>query len=146
MLLTHVHDEMADLETTISLLPAEIEELRTLGYVFRSFLENKVQVLAKQWGEMQDNVSHEIGLRTRELERDSDTAERVLNQGMSGSTSQVARAESAVSTFESKVRAAHSAVEAMYEPLQQNMNQTRAQVEEIRLLVTGQPRLTLGDE
>jgi len=135
MLLTHVHNEMADLEATISLLPAEVEELRTRGYVFRSFLENKVQVLAEQWGEMQGNVSHEIGRRTRELERDSDTAERALNQGMSGSTSQVARAESAITTFESKVRAAQSAVEAMYKPLQQNVNQTRAQVEGLRLLL-----------
>ena len=47
---------MADIETTLSLLPTEIEELRTRGYVFRSFLENKVNVLAEQWEEVQGRV------------------------------------------------------------------------------------------
>jgi predicted nucleic acid-binding Zn-ribbon protein len=135
MLLTNAHNEMADIETTLSLLPAEIEELRTRGYVFRSFLENKGSVLAEQWDEVYDRVSREVNRRTRELERDSDTAEGALRQAMNGRASQVARAESAIATFKSKVRAAQSAIEAMYQPLQQNVNQTRSQVEQIRWLL-----------
>jgi len=135
MLLTSAHNEMADIEMALSLLPAEIEELRTRGYVFRSFLENKVNVMSEQWEEMHDRVSREITRRTQELERDSDTAESALRQTMSGSASQVARARSAIDTLESKARAAQSAVEAIYEPLQQNVNQTRAQVEQIRWLL-----------
>jgi hypothetical protein len=135
MLLTGVHTEMADVETTLSLLPNEIDNLRTRGYVFRSFLEDKVSVLAGQWDEIKDRVSREVEQRTQELARDSDAAERVLNQAMSGSASQVSRAESAVETLESKVRAAQSAVEAMYEPLQQNVEQTHTQVKEIQLLL-----------
>jgi hypothetical protein len=134
MLLTRVHTEMADVETTLSLLPTEIEELRTRGYVFRSFLENKIGVLAEQWDEMKDQVASEVEKRTRELGRDSDAAERALNQALSGNASQVSRAESAIDTLESKVYAAQSAVEAMYEPLQQNVNQTHAQVKEIKEL------------
>jgi len=134
MLLTHVHNEMADIEAALSLLPAEIEELRTRGYVFRSFLERKVSVMAEQWEDMHDRVSREMSRRTRELERDADVAESVLRQAMSGRASQVARAESAMDTLEHKVRAAQSAVEAMYETLQENVNQTRSQVEQIRWL------------
>ncbi len=52
MLLTRVHTEMADVETTLSLLPSEIETVRTRGYAFRSFLENKVNVLSEQWDEI----------------------------------------------------------------------------------------------
>lgn len=135
ILLTRVQTEMADVETTLSLLPTEVETLRTRGYVFRSFLENKIGVLAEQWDEMKDRVADEVEQRTRDLERDSDAAERALNQALGGSASRVSRAESAIDTLESKVRAAQSAVEAMYEPLQQNVNQTRFQVEEIRELL-----------
>jgi len=135
LLLTDVRNDMGDIETTLSLLPAEIEELRTRGYVFRSFLENKVKVLTEQWEEMDDRVSREVSRRQRELERETDVAESALRQAMSGRASQVARAESAVETLERKVKAAQSAVEAMYEALQQNVDQTRSQVEQIRWLL-----------
>jgi len=135
LLLTDVHNDMGDIETILSLLPAEIEELRTRGYVFRSFLENKVKVLTGQWEDMDDRVSREVSRRQRELEREADVAESALRQAMSGRASQVARAESAVETLEHKVQAAQSAVEAMYESLQQNVDQTRSQVEQIRWLL-----------
>jgi predicted nucleic acid-binding Zn-ribbon protein len=135
MLLTRVHTEMADVETTLSLLPTEIEKVRTRGYVFRSFLENKVEVLSEQWDEMKDNVAQEVERRTRDLERDSDAAERALNQALGGGSAQITRADHAIETLESKVYAAQSAVEAMYEPLQQNVNQTRYQVAEITKLL-----------
>jgi hypothetical protein len=132
--LTRVHSAMADVETALSLLPTEIEELRTRGYVFRSYLENKITVLSNQWAEMRERVAGEVERHARELGRDSDAAGYALNQAMSGNVSQVSRAESAVAAFESKARAAQSAVEAMYAPLQQNVDQTRAQIEEIRQL------------
>lgn len=135
LLLTGAHNDMGDLETTLSLLPAEIEDLRTRGYVFRSFLENKGNVLAEQWEEIDNRVSREVTRRQRELEREADEAESTLRQAMSGRASQVARAESAIETLERKVRAAQSAVEAMYESLQENVSQTKAQVEQIRWLL-----------
>jgi len=135
LLLTSVHNKMADIETALSLLPTEIEELRTRGYVFRSFLERKVGVMAEQWEEMHDRVSREVTRRMRELEREADEAESALRQAMSGRASQVARAESAINALERKARAAQSAVEAMYKTLQQNVNQTRSQVEQIRFLL-----------
>lgn len=134
-LLTNVQSEMAEVETTLSLLPTEIAQLRTRGYVFRSFLENKASVLSGQWNEMKDRVANEVNRRTRDLERDANVAERVLQQAVDGDPSRVSRAESAVETLESKVYAARSAIQAMYEPLQQNVNQTHRQVERIRWLL-----------
>jgi len=132
LLLTGAHNDMGDIETTLSLLPAEIEELRTRGYVFRSFLERKIGVMAEQWEEMHNRISREVSRRQRELESDADVAESALQQAMSGRSSQVSRAESAVETLERKVSAAQSAVGAMYEALQQNVEQTKSQVEKIR--------------
>jgi hypothetical protein len=135
MLLTSIRNDRADIETALSLLPTEIEELRNRGYVFRSFLERKVDVLAEQWEDIDDRVSREVSRRTRELEREADEAESVLRQAMSGRAPHIARAESAVAAFESKVRAAQSAVRATYETLQQNVNQTHGQVEQVRWLL-----------
>ena len=135
LLLTGVYDDMGDIETALSLLPVEIEKLRTRGYVFRSFLENKVGVLSEQWEKAQDRVSNAVSRRQRELERESDAAESALQQATSGRATQVARAESAISTLERKVSAAQSAVRAMYDSLEQNVNQTRSQVEQIGWLL-----------
>lgn len=135
LLLTDVHDEMGDIETTLSLLPAEIEELRTRGYVFRNYLENKINVMAEQWEETQNRVSREVSRRQRELEQESEEAESALREAVSGRSTQVARAQSAINTLERKVTAAHSAVGAMYQTLQQNVNQTRHQIEQIRWLL-----------
>ena len=135
LLLTSIHNEMGSIETTLSLLPTEIKELRTRGYAFRSFLENKIKVLAKQWKDINSRVSREVSRRQRELEREADEAESALQQAMSGRASQVSRAESAINTLESKVRAAQSAVGAMYQALEQNVGQTQSQVKEIRWLL-----------
>jgi chromosome segregation ATPase len=135
LLMTYIYDEMEDTETALSLLPSQIEELRTKGYVFRSFLENKVGVLAEQWEEAYDRVSDEVKQRQRDLERESDTAESALRQAMSGRSSQILRAESTIETLERKVDAAQSAARALYDTLQENVDQTRRQVEEIGWLL-----------
>jgi hypothetical protein len=132
LLLAAVEDDMGELQTTLTLLPTEIKDLRRRGYVFRSFLERKVDVLNSQWEDASRRVSREVSRHTRELQREADEAERMLNQAMGGGSVQISRAQSAVEALEHKVDGAHSTVRAMYETLQQNVNQTRSQVEEIK--------------
>lgn len=132
LLLTDIQGDLGEIETGLSLLPVELEKLRTRGYVFRSFLENKIQVLSGQWGDVHNRVSYEVSNRQRELERDASEAENLLRLASAGQT---ARAESALSALEHKVSAARSAVGAMYTSLRDNVNQTRAQVEQIAWLL-----------
>jgi hypothetical protein len=136
LLLTSVRNNMEAVGTKLSLLPSKIEQLRTRGYAFRSFLENKIKVLTEKWQQTHANVSREIDKRTRELEQESDQAESVLRQAAASvREASISRAESAINTLESKVRAAASAIEAMYNTLEQNVNQTAAQVDEIEWLL-----------
>jgi hypothetical protein len=135
LLLADVQDEMGELQTTLTLLPNGIGNLRSRGYVFRSFLEHKVDVLATQWEEASHRVSREVTRHTRELQREADEAERALQQAMGGGSVHISRAQTAVETLEHKVDGAHSAVSAMYETLQQNVNQTKSQVEQIKWLL-----------
>jgi hypothetical protein len=136
LLLTSVRNNMEAVGTKLSLLPNKVEQLRTRGYAFRSFLENKIKVLTEKWQQTRANVSREIDKRTRELEQEADQAESVLRQAAASvQAAAVSRAESAISTLESKVRAAASAIEALYNTFEDNVNQTAAQVDEIEWLL-----------
>ena len=135
LLLTAVRNDLEDIETTLSLLPVEVEELRTRGYAYRSFLENKIKVMSEQWEETHDRASREVTRRTRELEREADVAESAVRLAMGGRSAQVARAEAAIQSLDHKVNAARSAAEAMYSTLKENAEQTRSQVEKIRWLL-----------
>ncbi len=135
LLLNDVRNDLGNIETTLSLLPTEVEQLRTRGYVFRSFLENKVNVLAQQWATTRGRVNSEITRRVQELEQEANVAGNALRLAASGQAGQVAHAESAIRMLESKVRAAQSATQALYETLKQNVDQTKRQVEQIRWLL-----------
>ena len=50
--LASVHDAMGELDTQIRDLPGAIQQLRTRGYVFKKYLENKAEVLAGQWADL----------------------------------------------------------------------------------------------
>jgi chromosome segregation ATPase len=135
LLLTDVQNDLGSVETTLSLLPAEIEQLRTRGHVFRSFLENKINVLKQQWATTRGRVNSEITRRVQELEQEANVTGNALRMASSGQASQVARAESAINMLQSKVTAAQSATRALYETLKQNVDQTKQQVEQIRWLL-----------
>ncbi len=135
MALTSSNAELAEMETTLSLMPTELAELRTRGYVFRSFLENKIAVLSEKWTQMQNRVTTEVTRHQRELQRDADAAERALQAAWSGSSTQISQAEGTIQTLESKVRAAQSAISAIYAPLKSNIYQTKQQIEEIKQLL-----------
>jgi hypothetical protein len=135
LLLTQVQQDMDQIGTGLAVLPAEIEELRTRGYVFRSYLDNKVSVLSGEWDEVQGRVGNEVTRRTRDLEREGEDAWEVLTRAAGGGASNISRAESVVGSLESQVAAALSAVGAMYGTLETNVNQSRAEVDEIRWLL-----------
>ena len=66
LLLTQVQQDMDQIGTGLAVLPAEIEELRTRGFVFRSYLDNKVGVLSEEWNDVEGRVGNEVTRRTRE--------------------------------------------------------------------------------
>jgi len=129
--LEDIHRDLEDVDSALATLPAEIEAIRARGYVFRSFLERKAQVLADQWADMRDRVVREIERRSRELEQDIAEAERALQSAQSGGSTQIARAESAIRMLESKVSAAQDSIEAMFDTFDDNVAQTQAQVEAV---------------
>ena len=135
LMLASVQDDLGEMRTTLTLLPAEIEGIRRRGYVFQGYLEKKVEVLNGQWDDVSQDVSREVPRVTRDLRREADKAERILQQAMGGGTVAISRAESAIEGLEHRVEAAKSAVSAMYEALQQNVGQTKSQIEQSKWLL-----------
>jgi len=135
LLLTPVENEVEEIRTTLSLLSPRIKELRTRGYVFRSFLENKVRVLDKQWDETHEDISRKVRRHTTDLRREADEAERALRDAMGGGTTPISRAEAAITALEQKVDAAQASTRAAYATLQQNVSQTEAQIAQIEWLL-----------
>jgi hypothetical protein len=130
-----VENEVEEIRTTLSLLSPRIEKLRTRGYAFRSFLENKVHVLANQWDETHGDISRRVRRHTADLKREADEAESALRDAMGGGTARISRAEADIVALEQKVDAAHASTEAAYATLQQNVNQTDAQIAQIEWLL-----------
>jgi hypothetical protein len=136
LLLTRVLNNVEQVGTELSLLPNKVEQLRTRGYAYRGFLENKIKVLGDKWKETRASVTREISKRTRDLKQESEEAEGSLRQATTvKSDSALSRAESVIGSLESKVRAAESAVGAMYNTFEQNVDQTSRQVDEIEWLL-----------
>ncbi len=135
LLLEAIQDDIDEMQTTLSLLPTDIENLRSRGYVFRSFLERKVEVLTNQWEDTSYRVSRDVPRLTRELQREADEAESALYEAMAGGTVHISRAQTVIDALEHRVDGTESTLRAMYETLQQNVRQTKAQIEEIAWLL-----------
>jgi len=129
--LADVYGDLEDIDSVLAVLPADVEALRTQGYVFRNYLERKVEVLSGQWAEMRQQVSRDVERRSRELDREVARARSAIQAAQGGGSDQINRAESALRMLESKVSAAQDTVEGMYDALDENVTQTQAQAEQI---------------
>jgi hypothetical protein len=130
--LSQVNDDLGEIDAKLHDLPTSIQQVRTRGYVFKCYLENKTDVLARQWVELRPRVTTDADGHARDLRHQADDVQwRVTPLRETRDEGRLASAESAVSDLESRVDAAKRALRAMYGPLQENVNQTATQVKEI---------------
>ena len=123
IMLTSVNDDLEDIEGAINALPANVENLRARGYVFKNYLEKKVETLATQWRDLRPRVQSAIRTQAQSLQTDATSVQNTLNRG--------ALAGAALTSLESKVSAATRNLQGMYDTLDDNVNQTQQQVDDI---------------
>lgn len=58
--MTDVTKELADTATEIAGLPGRVAQIRTAGYAYANYLENKVETLDRQWTEVRYSVEQAI--------------------------------------------------------------------------------------
>jgi hypothetical protein len=123
IMLTEVNDDLEDIESAINALPANIENIRARGYVFKAYLERKVETLATQWRDLRPRVQTAIQTQMRALQTDATSVQNTLNRG--------ALAGTALAALESKTEAALRNLQGMYDTLDDNVNQTQQQVDDV---------------
>ena len=121
--LTQVHDELEDIESAINALPANIENIRARGYVFKSYLEKKIETLTTQWRDLRPRVEGAVQQQQTALRGDATRVQMLLSRRQLPGP--------ALSGLEAKVGAASRSLEGMYDTLDDNVNQTQQQMDDI---------------
>jgi hypothetical protein len=132
IMLTSVHDNMGDIEAVLTNLATDLQALRTKGYAFGSYLENKVNVLTDKWEDISEQVDDEIEQQSDKLEREAEDAEDLLQQAFGGNRVIVSRVESAVKSLEQKANSARRALQNRYDDVKRTIYQTRSQLDDIQ--------------
>jgi hypothetical protein len=129
--LASIHDAVSELDAQIRDLPGTIQQLRSRGYVFKKYLENKSDVLTGQWAEIRWRTTAAIEENSRQLRSDADRVQaRMGNLRSIRNESEVGDIQAAIDGLESRVSAAQSAIGAMYTPVRDNVSQTLSQIKD----------------
>lgn len=123
IMLTSLNDELEDIGAAITSLPANVENLRGRGYVFKSYLEKKVETLVTQWRDVRPKVEEAARTQSQALQTDAANIQNLLNRRQSASM--------ALTSLEGKVNAANSNLRGMYDALYDNILQTQQQVDDV---------------
>ena len=121
--LAHIQDELEDIEGAIAALPANVENIRSRGYVFKNYLERKVETLVSQWRELRPRVEAAVQQQQVSLRSEASRVQMMLSRRQLPGA--------ALSGLESQVGAAMRTLEGMYDTLDDNVNQTQQQLDDI---------------
>lgn len=132
IMLASVYDDMGRVEGTLMGLTSDLEALRMQNYVFGSFLENKISVLADKWEQVSEGVDDEVNRLSDDLAGEADESERFLRLALGGNRAMVGRAEASVRSLTSKASSARQAVASRYGDVAQNIQGTREQLDQIK--------------
>ncbi|MAS33320.1 MAG: hypothetical protein CL610_04900 [Anaerolineaceae bacterium] len=130
--LSSINREISDISTRIETLGTEIQEVRSRGYAFRSYLENKAAVLKNHWSDIRQRVQEAADEEISSLRTEVKRAEfrfRRLNDSVA--EPEVAAAKEVLEELENKIDAAEKRIQDMYATLKNDMNATFSQLHEI---------------
>jgi len=138
-LLTGISDELEDISSQLGRLPLSIEEIRTRGYVFKSYLERKAEVLEKQWHDILPRLQAEVGSQSRSLsfllnqaEGEMTSLQMAFQRSPASARAKLGPCQMRIEKLEDKVRAVSDNIRGMFDTLQRNIKQA---VEEVREIV-----------
>ncbi len=130
--------ELGELTAAVNSLPNDVEEIRSRGYAFRSYLENKAEVLNKNWDDIRrdaqraiDDERQRLRRELYEIENKVDGAEDSGGGFMKKVTVNLDGIESEVDELESRVSAAERRIRNSYETMGNDINSTIRQIEQI---------------
>lgn len=135
--LSDLQREVADLTTKVGTLPADISRIRTRGYAFAAYLEQKAEVLAQQWAAVADEVKRELAAHQRRLRGELSQVEQTVEKADAFAhkpdflASRMDELERALGDAEGMVKAAVDAVSGLFATLRSDIYGTFSQLDQI---------------
>ncbi len=127
---------LGTLDATLRSLPAALLEVRQGGYVYKAYLEKKVEVLQRQWEGLRQRLDAEVAqqgrtllLRVEELQR------RLLALGSEFRPADLETLEQEADLIEGQINDVAGALEGTFRVLQDNVQQTDQQLQALRWLL-----------
>jgi hypothetical protein len=126
-----IYDAVGEIETKLTKMPLDLDELRRRGYVHSGQLEDRLAALDEKWDEVMPRVEAELNRQVPLLDRELDGVERKMAVLSSGSPAAVSSAKTAVSSMNSKLSAAKSAVRGMYDNLESELYKIESELRQV---------------
>jgi hypothetical protein len=129
--MTDLVSETSRLGNTIEQLPESIEAVREKGYKYHAYLEGKIEVLAKQWDDVNDKIEDWLDKEVEGLEDDLARCEAYvaklgLGDKVTSTTQMVSdKLGSMLDTLEVQVKASEEKVRALYNEVSNESHKTQ---------------------
>jgi hypothetical protein len=137
-LFTEVNDAIEEISSQLAKLPLSIEEIRSRGYAFKSYLERKAEVLEENWQELCPRLQDEVDRRARSLSFDVNEAEMELNslqmafhRSPASARAKLEPCRMIIERLEDRVRADSYSLRSMFDTFQDQVKEAVKEVEEI---------------
>jgi prefoldin subunit 5 len=127
--------ELDNLVATIRALPDDIAKLRTRGYIFASYLENKADVLQREWDDARAQVHQAINREQADIRPTIERVERAIERGEnlvkhpSALVNQLPVMTEDVNDLEREIGAAKLRMRDRFERLQTNTQQATSELQ-----------------
>lgn len=136
--LNYHKDAMADLDSGIAELSADVESIRSRGYVYKNFLERKLETIQQKWDDARPRLEAELRRQEPALSQLYNQAAQEFNAAAglgARASSRLAAVKAKVDNLESRVQSARGALDAVYSNVRDTFYQTRSQVGEVTWLL-----------
>lgn len=134
---TAITEEIGTIGGDVSTLSGEIEQIRSRGYAFRSYLENKAEKLHAHWRDIRSTVRDAIDRERDDLDRELSLVERRVERAERAADDPdrvggyIEDAEQEINELSSKVDAAQRRIRSTFNTLKQDVSQTKSQLTQI---------------
>ncbi|HEX2622306.1 MAG TPA: hypothetical protein VHL11_19240 [Phototrophicaceae bacterium] len=135
--LNEIPEEMNETTESVVGLPAQLKAIRSQGYVFAAYLEQKVDVLTKGWSDVRQQIGQAIEGEVQRLRGEKEQVERLFENArrQGGNPKAVAQLlpqlEREVEDLESKIEEAKERLSEVFSELAEAVAQTVEQIQDI---------------
>lgn len=131
--LSSVASRISSITNDVARLPEMIADIRRRGYVYRSYLEQKGEVLAQQWRDSQGQIQLTINRESDELREQLNRAEAAIRQiDFRPTLPAISGLESTLNLLQEKIDAAETRVQDLFKTLENELQTTKNQIEEVK--------------